>query len=284
MQIAAQTAAPFNPNVQLTPIFGNIKEPQYDIPWFQGFDIVLNALDNLGELTTQLSQNVTHLTIYRGRRPQTREQNVYGWSSAPCRIWHSWISGSSSTIAQGVLNCMFCIFLFSCLPQNRTECFDCIPKPTPKTFPVCTIRSTPSQPIHCIVWSKSYLLGCVAPFTLNSETFTFLSFFLVNYSEKMRTLEGNWMKPNSRAKMVPEFMVYFLHAVLTIIISTGNCRSSKGSPGFPGCAKRPTLAVQGYQQRCSKDGFREGIPFSLGATSTKLSICGRYSMQTSKIF
>jgi ubiquitin-like 1-activating enzyme E1 B len=43
--------------------------------------------------------------------------------------------------------------------QDRTECFDCIPKPTPKTFPVCTIRSTPSQPIHCIVWSKSYLMG-----------------------------------------------------------------------------------------------------------------------------
>lgn len=43
--------------------------------------------------------------------------------------------------------------------QDETECFDCIPKPTPKTFPVCTIRSTPSQPIHCIVWSKSYLLG-----------------------------------------------------------------------------------------------------------------------------
>ena len=43
--------------------------------------------------------------------------------------------------------------------QDTTECFDCIPKPTPKTFPVCTIRSTPSQPIHCIVWSKSYLMG-----------------------------------------------------------------------------------------------------------------------------
>jgi ubiquitin-like 1-activating enzyme E1 B len=26
---------------------------------------------------------------------------------------------------------------------------------------VCTIRSTPSQPIHCIVWGKSYLLKCV---------------------------------------------------------------------------------------------------------------------------
>ena len=29
----------------------------------------------------------------------------------------------------------------------------------PKSFPVCTIRSTPSQPIHCIVWAKSYLFN-----------------------------------------------------------------------------------------------------------------------------
>ncbi|KAG8942661.1 E1 ubiquitin-activating protein uba2 [Tulasnella sp. 424] len=43
--------------------------------------------------------------------------------------------------------------------RDSTECFDCMPKPTPKTFPVCTIRSTPSTPIHCIVWAKSYLLS-----------------------------------------------------------------------------------------------------------------------------
>lgn len=43
--------------------------------------------------------------------------------------------------------------------KGRTECYDCNPKETPKTFPVCTIRSTPSQPIHCIVWAKSYLFA-----------------------------------------------------------------------------------------------------------------------------
>ena len=48
------------------------------------------------------------------------------------------------------------------IEQDCTECFDCIPKPTPKTFPVCTIRSTPSQPTHCIVWAKSYRMGSVA--------------------------------------------------------------------------------------------------------------------------
>lgn len=38
-------------------------------------------------------------------------------------------------------------------------CYDCKEKPVPKTFPVCTIRATPSTPIHCIVWAKSYLFA-----------------------------------------------------------------------------------------------------------------------------
>lgn len=43
--------------------------------------------------------------------------------------------------------------------KDKTECYDCVYKPAPKSFPVCTIRSTPSEPIHCIVWGKSYLFG-----------------------------------------------------------------------------------------------------------------------------
>ncbi|KAF9462539.1 hypothetical protein BDZ94DRAFT_1282986 [Collybia nuda] len=121
--IAAQTAAPFNPNVQLTPIFGNIKEPQYDIPWFQSFDIVLNALDNL-----DARRHVNKMCM-----------------AAQVPLVESGTAGYLGQVQP--------------LLKDRTECFDCIPKPTPKTFPVCTIRSTPSQPIHCIVWSKSYLLG-----------------------------------------------------------------------------------------------------------------------------
>jgi ubiquitin-like 1-activating enzyme E1 B len=45
------------------------------------------------------------------------------------------------------------------IKKGVTECFDCNPKPTPTTYPVCTIRSTPSAPIHCIVWAKSYLFN-----------------------------------------------------------------------------------------------------------------------------
>lgn len=45
------------------------------------------------------------------------------------------------------------------IKKGVTACYDCTTKEAPKSFPVCTIRSTPSQPIHCIVWGKSYLLN-----------------------------------------------------------------------------------------------------------------------------
>ncbi|KAJ7176564.1 hypothetical protein C8R46DRAFT_1076671 [Mycena filopes] len=121
--VAAQTAAPFNPNVQITPIYGNIKEPQYDLEWFQQFGIVLNALDNL-----DARRHVNKMCM-----------------AAKIPLVESGTAGYLGQVQP--------------LIKDKTECFDCIPKPTPKTFPVCTIRSTPSQPIHCIVWSKSYLMG-----------------------------------------------------------------------------------------------------------------------------
>lgn len=47
-----------------------------------------------------------------------------------------------------------CCSVFICVLQGMTECYECQPKPTQKTFPGCTIRNTPSEPIHCIVWAK----------------------------------------------------------------------------------------------------------------------------------
>ena len=46
--VAKETASNFNPHVNITAIHGNIKEQQYDVDWFGSFDLVLNALDNLG--------------------------------------------------------------------------------------------------------------------------------------------------------------------------------------------------------------------------------------------
>jgi len=35
-----------------------------------------------------------------------------------------------------------------------TQCFECLPKPVQKQYPVCTIRSTPDKPVHTIIWAK----------------------------------------------------------------------------------------------------------------------------------
>ncbi|PWZ38077.1 hypothetical protein Zm00014a_020404 [Zea mays] len=43
--------------------------------------------------------------------------------------------------------------------KGKTECYECQPKPVPKSYPVCTITSTPSKFVHCIVWAKDLLFA-----------------------------------------------------------------------------------------------------------------------------
>lgn len=43
--------------------------------------------------------------------------------------------------------------------KGKTECYECEPKPTPKSYPVCTITSTPSKFVHCVVWAKDLLFA-----------------------------------------------------------------------------------------------------------------------------
>ncbi|KAK6590989.1 SUMO activating enzyme subunit 2 [Cryptosporidium xiaoi] len=36
-----------------------------------------------------------------------------------------------------------------------SSCYECIPPPVQKSFPICTIRLAPEKPQHCIAWSKN---------------------------------------------------------------------------------------------------------------------------------
>ncbi|KAJ3410004.1 E1 ubiquitin-activating protein uba2 [Chytridiales sp. JEL 0842] len=121
--VARETALKFNPRVKILSHHGSIYEPKYDLKWFKGFDIVLNALDNL---------------------PARKHVNQMCLAANVPLIE----SGTAGYFGQ-----------VSVHKKHKTHCFECEPKPTPKTFPVCTIRSTPSAPIHCIVWAKSYLFN-----------------------------------------------------------------------------------------------------------------------------
>ncbi|SJX61080.1 related to ubiquitin-like protein activating enzyme [Sporisorium reilianum f. sp. reilianum] len=119
--VAKQTASSFNPLVNIVAHHANIKEPRFGVSYFRKFDLVMNALDNLD-----------------ARR----------WVNKMC------VAANIPLIESGTTG-----FTGQVLPirPGVTECYDCTAKTTPKTFPVCTIRSTPSAPIHCIVWAKSWL-------------------------------------------------------------------------------------------------------------------------------
>lgn len=118
--VAAKTASSFNPNVKLEAYHANIKEDRFNVAWFRQFDLVFNALDNLDA------------------RRHVNKQCLL--ASVPLIE-----SGTTGFLGQ-----------VQVIIHGKTECYDCNPKEPPKTYPVCTIRSTPSQPIHCVVWAKSY--------------------------------------------------------------------------------------------------------------------------------
>ncbi|CAG62390.1 uncharacterized protein GVI51_M01507 [Nakaseomyces glabratus] len=111
-------------NSKLVPYQDNIMDTNvFPLHWFQQFDIIFNALDNLAA-----RRYVNKMTQFL---------------SIP--LLESGTSGFDGYI-QPII-------------PGKTECFDCTKKETPKTFPVCTIRSTPSLPVHCIVWAKNFLFG-----------------------------------------------------------------------------------------------------------------------------
>jgi ubiquitin-like 1-activating enzyme E1 B len=119
--VAKETASQFNPSVNIDARHGDIFDAEYNVDFFEGFDIVFNALDNL-----KARQHCNRMCMAAG--VPLIESGTTGFN------------GQVQAIQKGV-----------------TECYDCNPKPVQKSFPICTIRSTPSQPIHCIVWAKSYL-------------------------------------------------------------------------------------------------------------------------------
>jgi ubiquitin-like 1-activating enzyme E1 B len=119
--VAKETASQFNPAANIDARHGDIFDAEYNVDFFEGFDIVFNALDNL-----KARQHCNRMCMAAG--VPLIESGTTGFN------------GQVQAIQKGV-----------------TECYDCNPKPVQKSFPICTIRSTPSQPIHCIVWAKSYL-------------------------------------------------------------------------------------------------------------------------------
>lgn len=136
----------FQPRAKLEAYHANIKDSQFNVDWFGSFNVVFNALDNLD------ARRYVNRMCLAANVPLI-ESGTTGFN------------GQVQVIKKvGILRCDAMRERFDGLAnslQGQTECYDCNSKEVPKSFPVCTIRSTPSQPIHCIVWAKSYLFPYV---------------------------------------------------------------------------------------------------------------------------
>ncbi len=91
---------------------------KYDVGFYKQFVLVMNALDN------RIARSHVNRMCLAANIPLIE-------------------SGSSGTLGHVTVH-----------KKGVTECFDCTTRPHQKTFPGCTIRNTPSEPIHCIVWAK----------------------------------------------------------------------------------------------------------------------------------
>lgn len=109
-----------------TPHHGNVCDnSQFNVPYLQRFNLVLNALDNI---------------------------------TARRRVNRLCLASSIPLIEAGTAGYLGQVTVID--KPSGTECYECQAKATQKVYPICTIRSTPSAPVHCIVWGKELYKLC----------------------------------------------------------------------------------------------------------------------------
>ncbi|XP_068649962.1 SUMO-activating enzyme subunit 2-like [Aristolochia californica] len=122
-KVARDAVLKFRPHINITAYHANVKDPDFNVEFFKQFSVVLNGLDNL-----DARRHVNRLCL-----------------AADVPLVESGTTGFLGQVTVHV--------------KGKTECYECQPKPAPKTYPVCTITSTPSKFVHCIVWAKDLLFA-----------------------------------------------------------------------------------------------------------------------------
>ncbi|XP_038719326.1 SUMO-activating enzyme subunit 2-like [Tripterygium wilfordii] len=122
-KVARDAVLKFRPHISITPYHANVKDPSFNVDFFKQFNVVLNGLDNL-----DARRHVNRLCL-----------------AADVPLVESGTTGFLGQVTVHV--------------KGKTECYECQPKPAPKSYPVCTITSTPSKFVHCIVWAKDLLFA-----------------------------------------------------------------------------------------------------------------------------
>ncbi|KAM3172544.1 hypothetical protein ACTXT7_014307 [Hymenolepis weldensis] len=125
-EVACESIKQFRSDVELTPYHSSIFSFSFDSEFFRQFDIVFNALDNMAA-----RRHVNRMCVN---------------TSKP--IIESGTSGYLGQVEP-------LIYLKANGGTPQSLCFECTPRANDKrTFPTCTIRNTPSEPVHCVVWAK----------------------------------------------------------------------------------------------------------------------------------
>lgn len=111
-------------NCKLIPYQNSIYETDaFPLSWFDSFDLIFNALDN-----TEARSYINKIGLFLNKT-----------------ILETGTTGTNGYVQATI--------------PGQSSCYDCTVRETPKTFPVCTIRSTPSQPVHCVHWAKNFLFS-----------------------------------------------------------------------------------------------------------------------------
>lgn len=169
--VASEIARKFNPEVNIKPHHGNIKDPKFGIPYFKKFDLVLNALDNV-----EARKHVNRLCLATGKPLIDSGTTGYNGQVMP-------------------------------ILKGRTACYECIPKPTQKVYPICTIRATPDKPVHCIVWAKELFK------LLFGKTEDSMLFESDEISHDMQADSDDKIKGSDESSSVPTGPSPYMHAV-----------------------------------------------------------------------
>ena len=115
-KVAAEVVSHYRPGVTVTPIQAPVQS--FGPEFFQDFALVFNALDN-----NEARRHVNRICAYL-KKPMIE-------------------AGTQGFLGQVSVH----------FPPV-SACFECEEKAAPKTYAVCTIRSTPDKPVHCVVWGK----------------------------------------------------------------------------------------------------------------------------------
>ena len=122
-EVARESVLKFRPDAKIEAMRANVKETRFDKEYFKKFDVVLNGLDNL-----EARRHVNRLCL-----------------AAEVPLVESGTTGYKGQVTVHA--------------RKICACFECTEKPTPKSYPICTLRDTPDKPIHCIVYAKELLFS-----------------------------------------------------------------------------------------------------------------------------